>query len=142
MELAFTFPDPLNTTLFDSAAAPRGPSFTVHTHNCTTTIEKSVPTPVLAENEELGMDVEHVETLPVVRIHWRQGGSSMCVGDDDWASERRIHAIMPRERWYAKCVRPSQAAGQTSNSHAGWQFADVRQSARDVCVARLAATGA
>lgn len=105
MELAFTFPDPLNTTLFCPKDAADSPSYAVHTERGVTTIEKQVAVPeALEELEGQDVEVREAQTILVVRLHWQHGGSTLCVGDCAWENEKPIHSFMPRERWYAKYV--------------------------------------
>lgn len=104
MDFAFTSADPLSTTLFDRTDGLRCSSYAVHTCNHTTTIEKSLSlrTSVSVEHERQGKDFQGKEMIPVVRIHWSPGSSVISLGDEPWAGEKPIHAIMPRVRWRQK----------------------------------------
>lgn len=110
IQFAFTFPDPLHTTLF--SRDPDAPAFSVRTAQGTTLIEKHLsardsmmqhhdPLSFYHEDElESELEKHASESVPVVRIHWRRQQICVCESGEDHC-EKSLNDFMPRERWYA-----------------------------------------
>ncbi|EJD46828.1 hypothetical protein AURDEDRAFT_113639 [Auricularia subglabra TFB-10046 SS5] len=107
MQFAFTFPDPLHTTLF--SMDPDAPAFSVRTAQGTTLIEKHLSVRNAHDplsfyhdsglDEELDQHASGSESVPVVRIHWRRQQICVCESGEDHC-EKSLDDFMPRERWY------------------------------------------